>query len=55
MLIDEAAEAYGLPNLRLAITDYYRHARSAETQVEITAKNMQIWSKVRVQQPTYHD
>ena len=46
MSIDEAAEAYGLPNLQSAITDYYHHARSAETQVEITAENMQIWSKV---------
>ena len=55
MLIDDTAEAYSLPNLWLAITDYYCHAHSADTQVEITAENMQIWSKIQVQQPTYHD
>ena len=52
--IDETSETFGLPDLRLAITDYlYRLDRPAEAN--LTTERMQIWSKVRVQQPSYHD
>lgn len=43
--IDEAAEMFSLPDLRAAIADYF-HSHS---------ERMQIWFKVRVQQPKYHN
>ncbi|KAF8546317.1 hypothetical protein OG21DRAFT_1427336, partial [Imleria badia] len=58
VLIDEAAEIFGLPDLRLAIADYFNSPdRSVERCGEISnhPEQMQIWFKVRVQQPTYHD
>jgi len=52
--IDEASETFGLPDLRLAITDYLYHL-DRPTEANLTTERMQIWSKVRVQQPSYHD
>ena len=49
--IDEATNIYGLPDLQSAITDYFSHAyRLVEP-----AERMQVWSKIRVQLPNYHD
>ena len=52
--IDEASETFGLPNLRLTITDYL-HRFDRSTEANLTTERMQIWCKVRVQQPSYHD
>ena len=52
--IDEASETYGLADLRLAITDYFRRV-DRTTQATLATDGMQIWFKVRVQQPRYHD
>ena len=49
--IDEAAELYGLPDLRSTVTDYFHHASRSGCPV---VENIQAWFKVRVQQPTYH-
>ena len=52
--IDEASEKYGLADLRLAITDYFCYV-DRTTQATLATDRMQIWFKVRVQQPRYHD
>ena len=52
--IDEGSETFGLPDLRLAITDYL-YCLDRPTEANLTTERMQIWSKVRVQQPSYHD
>ena len=52
--IDEASETFGLPDLRLAITDYL-HRFDHSTEANLTTERIQIWCKVRVQQPSYHD
>ena len=52
--IDEASEAYGLADLQLAVTDYFRHVNQT-MQATLVTKGMQIWFKVRVQQPSYHN
>ena len=49
--IDEAAELYGLPDLRSTVTDYFHRASRSGCPV---VENIQAWFKVRVQQPTYH-
>ena len=51
--IDEASELYALPELRSAITDYFRHIGCSG--VDLAAERMQTWFKVRVQQQSYHD
>ena len=52
---DEVADMYGLPDLRSAITDYFSRAdRSVET-ANFPAEKMQLWFKVRVQLPNYHN
>ena len=51
--IGEASELYGLPELRLAIADYFR--RIGCSAVDFASERMQTWFKVRVQQPNYHD
>ncbi|KAI6019366.1 hypothetical protein BKA83DRAFT_4127278 [Pisolithus microcarpus] len=54
--IDEAAETFGLSDLRLAITDYVHCDDRLMTEVlNPSTKKVQIWFKVRVQQPSYHD
>ena len=50
VLIDEASEIYGLPELRSAIADYFRRGAG----VIPAAERMQTWFKVRIQQPNYH-
>jgi len=52
--IDEASEAYGLANLRLAVTDYFRRVNQT-MQATLATEGMQIWFKVRVQHPSYHN
>ena len=52
--ISEVSEAYGLGDLRLAITDYFRRA-DRTMQANLVTENMQVWFKVRVQQPSYHN
>ncbi|KAI6014893.1 hypothetical protein BKA83DRAFT_4061372, partial [Pisolithus microcarpus] len=54
--IDEAAETFSLSDLWLAITDYVRCDDRLMTEVlNPSAEKVQIWFKVRVQQPSYHD
>jgi len=50
----EASETFGLPNLRRAITDYLQ-CLDRLTEANLASERMQIWFKVRVQQPSYHD
>ena len=49
--IDKALEIYGLPNLCLALNDYFSHVNRSMG----TTEKMQIWFKVQVQQRKYHD
>ncbi|KAF8546733.1 hypothetical protein OG21DRAFT_1490879 [Imleria badia] len=56
--IDEAADIFDLPDLRLATGDYFNSpdcsvAGPGETNSH--SERIQIWFKVWVQQPTYHD
>ncbi|KAI6016894.1 hypothetical protein BKA83DRAFT_4059575 [Pisolithus microcarpus] len=54
--IDEAAETFGLSDLRPAITDYVHCNDHLMTEVlNPSAEKVQIWFKVQVQQPSYHD
>ncbi|KAI5981814.1 hypothetical protein EDD15DRAFT_2379006 [Pisolithus albus] len=56
VMIDEAAETFGLSDLRPAITDYiHRDDRLMTEVLNPSAEKVQIWFKVRVQQPSYHD
>ncbi|KIK20320.1 hypothetical protein PISMIDRAFT_13073 [Pisolithus microcarpus 441] len=56
VMIDEAAETFGLSDLRPAITDYIRRNDHLMTEVlNPSTEKVQIWFKVRVQQPSYHD
>ena len=52
--IDEVSNIYGLDNLRPAIIDYFRHA-DRTMQATLVTEGMQVWFKVRVQQPNYHN
>ena len=52
--IDEASETFGLPDLRLAITDHL-HRLDRSIEANLTTERMQIWFKIQVQQPSYHD
>ena len=52
--IDEASESFGLADLWLAITDYFRHVDQT-MQATLATEGIQIWFKVRVQQPSYHN
>lgn len=49
--IDEAAEMFGLPDLRAAIADYI----DRRSEIINHSERIQVWFKVRVQQPNYHD
>lgn len=66
MSIDEASELFQIPNLQPAICEYfYRSAkdeaheilgrRQSATHCEVPATGLQIWSKIQVQQQTFHD
>ncbi|KAI6025376.1 hypothetical protein PISMIDRAFT_16871 [Pisolithus microcarpus 441] len=56
VMIDEAAETFGLSDLWPAITDYVcRDDRLMTEVLNPSAEKVQIWFKVRVQQPSYHD
>jgi len=50
----EASETFGLPDLRQAITDYLQ-CLDRLTEANLASERMQIWFKVQVQQPSYHD
>ena len=50
----EASETFGLPNLRQAITDYLQ-CLDRLTEANLASERMQIWFKVQIQQPNYHD
>ena len=52
--IDEASESFGLVDLQLAITNYFCHVDQT-IQATLATKGIQIWFKVRVQQPSYHN
>ena len=52
--IDKASEAYGLADLRLAVTNYFHHVNQT-MQATLVTEGMQIWFKVQVQQPSYHN
>ena len=56
--IDEAADIFGLPDLRLAIGNYFNSpdcSVAGRGKTNSHSERIQIWFKVRVQQPTYHD
>ena len=66
MSIDNASELFQIPDLRPAICEYiYRCARGEAHDVsgrrpttarcDVPATGLQIWSKIRVQQRTFHD
>ncbi|KAH7917570.1 hypothetical protein BV22DRAFT_1026118 [Leucogyrophana mollusca] len=66
MTVDEAAEAFGLPDLRPAISDFLFQAsnqlphnisgwRRALPGCHLPFTKIQIWCKIRVQLPAYHD
>ena len=52
--IDEASEAYGLADLWLAVTNYFCRVNRT-MQATLVTEGMQIWFKVQVQQPSYHN
>ena len=52
--IDEASEAYGLADLWLAVTNYFCRVNQT-MQATLITEGMQIWFKVQVQQPSYHN
>ena len=66
MLVDGASELFQMPDLHPAISEYlYRSARGEAHEVsgrrqatahcEVPAAGLQIWSKIPVQQRTFHD
>ena len=66
MSINEASELFRIPDLQPAIHEYiYRCAkgeaheisgrRQTTTRCDVPATGLQIWSKIRVQQQTFHD
>ena len=52
---DEAADMYGLPDLWSAITGYLSRADCLVEITNLPTEKMQVWFKVRVQLPNYHD
>ena len=58
MTIGEAAEKFGLPNLQLAIANYLCHADCSpgrHVEAPSSSDRIQIWVKVQVQLPSYHN
>ena len=58
MCIDEAAVKFDLPDLQLAIDNYLRctnHSSGRQVEVPSSSKRIQVWTKVQVQQPNYHN
>lgn len=66
MTINEAADLYGIPDLRPAIWHFLQRVhhradhpvsgiRPQELQYPLPSDCLQIWYKLRVQQPLYHD
>ena len=66
MSIDNASHLFQIPNLHPAISEYfYRSARGeaheisghrhATARCDVFVNGLQIWSKIRVQQRTFHD
>ena len=66
MSIEDASDLFQIPNLRPAICEYlYCSARGeahevsgcrpATARCDVPATGLQIWSKIRVQQQTFHD
>jgi hypothetical protein len=66
LTVDEAAEAYGLPDLGLALSDFLFRAehnlphdasnrRNAGSVERLPFDKLQIWEKLRTQQKLFHD
>ena len=66
MSIDEASELFQIPDLQPTIREYFYHSakgeaheisgrRQSTTCCKVPATGLQIWSKIQVQQQTFHD
>jgi len=66
MSVDGASELFQMPDLRPAISEYLYHSargeahkvsghRQATAHCKVPAAGLQIWSKIQVQQGTFHD